>query len=56
MMYFVQNVKKSIINKSVKCLECGSNVGEVLISALSKLMPFYICTKFGCEWHGLTKS
>lgn len=47
---------KSIIDNSVKCKECGSNVGEVLISAFSKLMPFYICTKFGCEWHGLTKA
>jgi len=48
--------KKSIIKKSVKCGECGSDVGEVLISALSKLMPFFICTKSGCEWHGLTKA
>lgn len=48
--------KKSIIKKGVKCGECGSNVGEVLISALSKLMSFFICTKSGCEWHGLTKA
>ena len=48
--------KTSIVNKKVPCGDCGSNVGEVMISALSKLMPFYICTKYGCEWHGLTKA
>jgi glutamate synthase (NADPH/NADH) small chain len=31
-------------------------VGEVIISAASKLIPFYICLKKGCEWHGLTKA
>ena len=49
------NCKKSLINKDVSCGECGSPVSEVIISALSKLIPFYICTKYGCEWHGLTK-
>ncbi len=47
---------KSILNKEIKCGDCGSNVGEVMISALSKLMPFYLCTKNGCEWHGLSKA
>ena len=37
------------------CGECGSPVAEVIISALSGLIPFYLCTKYGCEWHGLTK-
>lgn len=48
--------EKSILNTKVNCGDCGSSVGEVMISALSKLMPFYICTKYGCEWHGLTKA
>jgi len=47
--------KKSLLNTEVTCGECGSAVSEVIISALSKLIPFYICTKYGCEWHGLTK-
>jgi glutamate synthase (NADPH) small chain len=46
----------SILNKEVACGDCNSRVGEVMISALSKLMPFYICTKYGCEWHGLSKA
>ncbi len=48
--------KKSIVNKEIKCGECGSAVGEVIISAFSKLMPFFVCLKYGCEWHGLTKA
>lgn len=45
----------SLINHDVKCGECGSEVAEVTISAMSRLISFYICTKHGCEWHGLTK-
>jgi glutamate synthase (NADPH/NADH) small chain len=47
--------KKSLLNKETVCGECGSAVGEVIISALSKLIPFFLCMKYGCEWHGLTK-
>ena len=45
----------SLLNETVSCGECESKVGEVTIFAASKLLPFYICTKHGCEWHGLTK-
>ncbi|MEZ5084014.1 MAG: NADPH-dependent glutamate synthase [Bacteroidales bacterium] len=47
--------KKSLLDKETACGECNSPVGQVIISALSKLIPFYICMKYGCEWHGLTK-
>jgi glutamate synthase (NADPH) small chain len=47
---------KSLISKDVKCGECGSDVASVIISAASKLIPFYICLKKGCEWHGLSKA
>ncbi|MCK4360829.1 MAG: NAD(P)-binding protein, partial [Bacteroidales bacterium] len=47
--------KKSLINHKVKCKECGSNVGEAIISAYAKLIPFYFCLKHGCEWHGISK-
>ena len=49
------NCNTSLISKDTDCGECGSQVGEVIISAASKLIPFYICLKHGCEWHGLTK-
>lgn len=47
---------KSLVNKEIKCAECNTAVGEVIISAASKLIPFFICLKKGCEWHGLTKA
>jgi len=48
--------KKSLISKETCCGECNSPVGEIIISALSRLIPFFICLKKDCEWHGLTKS
>lgn len=45
----------SLINKNVHCEECKSPVGEVTISSSSKLIRFYLCTKYGCKWHGLSK-
>ncbi len=47
--------KKSIVSHKVKCKECGSKVGEAIISAYAKLIPFYFCLKHGCEWHGISK-
>lgn len=48
--------KKSLIDESIKCAECGSPAGKVIISAFSRLVPFFSCLKVGCEWHGLTKA
>ncbi len=48
--------KKSLVHSEIKCGECGSPVGEVIVSAMSRLIPFFVCLKKGCEWHGLTKA
>lgn len=48
--------KKSVVDLARPCEECGSHTAKVIISAYSKLIPFYICLKYGCEWHGLTKA
>ena len=48
--------KKSLVHNEIKCGECGSPVGEVIVSAMSRLIPFFVCLKKGCEWHGLTKA
>jgi|WetSurSiteA1Bulk_404760.scaffolds.fasta_scaffold10215_3 glutamate synthase (NADPH) small chain len=48
--------KKSLIVENPKCAECGSSVAELIIAAFSRLIPFFICTKQGCTWHGLTKA
>jgi glutamate synthase (NADPH/NADH) small chain len=49
------NCKQSVVDLARPCEECGSKTAKVIISAYSKLIPFYICLKYGCEWHGLTK-
>lgn len=48
--------KQSLIDPETDCAECGSRVAKITISAYAKLLPFYICLKKGCEWHGLTKA
>lgn len=47
---------QSLIDPDTVCGECGSKVGKITISAFSKLLPFFVCLKYGCEWHGLTKA
>lgn len=47
---------KSLVNPDIVCGDCGSPVGEVILSAYSRLIPFFSCLKVGCEWHGLTRA
>lgn len=47
---------QSLVEPGLPCGECGSKVGKITISAYSKLLPFFVCLKYGCEWHGLTKA
>ncbi len=47
---------QSIVKKDFNCKECGTKAAEVIISADEKLIPFYLCLKYGCEWHGLSKA
>ncbi len=47
---------KSLLVDDHPCEECGApKVAEFIVSAFSKLIPFYICTRYGCKWHGLSK-
>lgn len=46
---------RSLIVNDKKCEICGSPVAKIAISARSKLIDFYICTKKGCKWHGLSE-
>ncbi len=48
--------RKSLVVGEPRCGVCGSPVAEMIISAYAKLIPFFICLKKGCEWHGLTKA
>jgi len=44
----------SLIEKEKKCEMCGSEVARISVSAMTKLIDFYICTRKGCPWHGLS--
>jgi glutamate synthase (NADPH) small chain len=46
----------SLVTKDKKCDECSAPVAKLIITAYSKLLPFYICLMHGCDWHGLTKA
>jgi len=48
--------KKSLISTQTKCGECGSPVAEMIIAVFSKLIPFFVCMKHGCTWHGISKA
>ncbi len=43
----------SLIEEKKKCEECGSSIAKLSVSARSKVIDFYICSKKGCRWHGL---
>ncbi len=44
----------SLIPKQKTCEKCGSDVVKIEVGARTKLIDFYICTKKGCRWHGLS--
>jgi ssDNA-binding Zn-finger/Zn-ribbon topoisomerase 1 len=46
---------KSLMLSDKNCEKCGSPVAKISISARSKLIDFYICSKKGCRWHGLSE-
>jgi len=48
--------QNSLLDPDIKCAECGSPVAKITLSAYAKLLPFYVCLKHGCEWHGLSKA
>ncbi len=45
---------KSLKSGNKKCGACGSDVAKIKVSARTRLLDFYICTKKGCRWHGLS--
>jgi len=44
----------SLIPEEKQCEKCGSDVVRIEVGARTKLIEFYICTKKGCRWHGLS--
>lgn len=45
----------SLIVKDKECESCGSPIAKISISARTKFIDFYICTKKGCRWHGMNE-
>jgi ssDNA-binding Zn-finger/Zn-ribbon topoisomerase 1 len=46
----------SLVLHDKKCEKCGSPVAKIYVSAQTKLIDFFICTKKGCRWHGLSEN
>jgi len=46
----------TLVEAGAYCGECSSPAARLMVSVLSKLIPFYICTKQGCRWHGISKA
>ena len=46
----------SLISTDKTCESCGSPIAKIFISARTKMINFYICSKKGCKWHGLSNS
>lgn len=44
----------SLIHQDMKCPQCNSDLVQVNVSAMSRLIDFYFCSRKGCKWHGLS--
>jgi ssDNA-binding Zn-finger/Zn-ribbon topoisomerase 1 len=45
----------SLVITGEECGECGSQVARIVVGATSRLVDFYICSRKGCTWHGLSR-
>ncbi len=45
--------EESLIDTEKNCHECGSPAARIAVSARTKFIDFYLCSKKGCRWHGL---
>jgi len=45
----------SLVETEKTCGSCGSPIAKINVSASTKLIDFYMCTKKGCRWHGLSE-
>jgi len=46
---------ESLVLKDKTCEKCDSPVALISIGARTKLIDFYMCSKKGCTWHGLSE-
>ena len=48
--------KTSLADEKVRCEVCDAKATKIIISAFSRLIPFYFCSRYGCTWHNLSKA
>lgn len=46
--------KESIVHPEVRCGYCDSRTAQLMVAAVQKRVPFLICIREGCKWHGIT--
>jgi ssDNA-binding Zn-finger/Zn-ribbon topoisomerase 1 len=46
--------RHSLIENGRRCDKCQSHTAKITVSAMQKLISFYICLRKGCFWHGLS--
>lgn len=46
--------KSTLVESDKPCESCGSHVAKLTVSAPEKLLPYYVCLKYGCKWHGIS--
>ena len=44
-----------LVNKEESCEKCGNRVIHLVVGATSRLVDFYVCSKKGCTWHGISR-
>lgn len=44
----------SLIATDKQCGQCSSPAVELRVSTMSRIVHFYICSRKGCTWHGLS--
>jgi len=47
---------QSLVRNDRSCGKCSSPVAMINVSARTKLIDFFICTRKGCKWHGLSEN
>ncbi len=47
--------RHSLIERTRRCGRCNSRTARITVSAMSRLIAFYICMRKGCTWHGLSE-
>jgi ssDNA-binding Zn-finger/Zn-ribbon topoisomerase 1 len=46
--------RHSLLAQEQNCERCGSRTARITVSAMRKLITFYICLRKGCTWHGIS--